>query len=86
MRDVPITCMNIDEAAESSGIGRKQIEEWIFSGVLPAFNVGKGRGKVMIPTDSLIEFLREKAEARDGMPVTSPIMERIRDRRKKGTA
>lgn len=83
MRDVPVLCMSIAEAAVATGIGRKQIEEWIFSGALPAFSIGENRGKIKILTKELIAFLQEKSDARDGIKVTSPIIQIIKERRKK---
>lgn len=46
MRPIERTAFTLDEAAVSSAIGREQLEEWIYSGELPAFKVGKGRGIV----------------------------------------
>lgn len=83
MRDVPILALSIAEAVVATGIGRKQIEKWIFSGALPAFSIGEGRGKIKIVTQVLLDFLMEKSEARDGITVTSPIIQKIKERRKK---
>lgn len=84
MRPIERTAFTLDEAAVSSAIGREQLEEWIYSGELPAFKVGKKNGKTIIPADSLRNFLRNKAEAREGMPPTSPVLRKVlEDRRKK---
>ena len=40
MRPIERTAFTLDEAAVSSAIGREQLEEWIYSGELPAFKVG----------------------------------------------
>ena len=83
MRPIERMAFTLDEAAVSSAIGREQLEEWIYSGELPAFKVGKGRGKVIIPAESLRHFLREKAEAGDGMPPTSPVLRKVLENRRK---
>lgn len=77
------TAFTIAEAADSAGVGREQITEWIDSGELKAFKVGKRRGKTMIPVECLKETLFRKAEAREGLPVTSPTLQILRMKRKK---
>lgn len=62
------TGFTIAEAAESAGVGREQIKEWIDSGELWATKVGERRGKTIIPVVCLIETLLRKAEAREGLP------------------
>lgn len=77
------TAFTIAEAADSAGVGREQIMEWIDSGELKAFKVGKRRGKTMIPVECLKEMLLRKAEVREGLPITSPTLRILRMRRKK---
>lgn len=83
MRPIERTAFTLDEAAVSSAIGREQLEEWIYSGALPAFKVGERRGKIIIPAESLRNFLRDKAEAREGMPLTSPVLRKVLENRKR---
>lgn len=83
MRPIERTAFTLDEAAVSSAIGRAQLQEWIDSGELPAFKVGEKNGKTIIPADSLRNFLRNKAEAREGLPPTSPVIRKVLENRRK---
>lgn len=77
------TAFTIAEAADSAGVSRERITEWIHTGELKAFKVGERRGKTMIPVECLKETLFRKAEAREGLPVTSPTLQILRMKRKK---
>lgn len=83
MRPIERTAFTLDEAAVSAAIGRAQLQEWIDSGELPAFKVGDKNGKTIIPAESLRNLLRNKAEAREGMPPTSPVLRKVLENRRK---
>lgn len=83
MRPIERTAFTLDEAAVSAAIGRAQLQKWIDSGELPAFKVGDKNGKTIIPAESLRNLLRNKAEAREGMPPTSPVLRKVLENRRK---
>lgn len=77
------TAFTIAEAADSAGVSRERITEWIYSGELKAFKVGERRGKTMIPVECLKDTLRMKAEVREGLPITSPTLRILRAKRRR---
>ena len=73
--------MTIDEAAEITSISPNQLREWANDEpTFPAFKIGK---KIIIPVKDLEEWLSMRARARAGFPPISPIVARIRAKRKK---
>lgn len=71
--------LTIEELAAMTSIGETQLRTWAKNDpTFPVFRVGK---KLIVPSKDMEKWLSLKAQAREGMAPTSPIVARIRKSR-----
>ncbi len=60
-------CMTVEEAAKAASVSYEQMSRWAANDVdFPSFIIGQRGGKRLIHVEALNEWLRKKAEMRQG--------------------
>lgn len=59
-------CITVEEAAEAASVSYEQVCQWARDIDFPSFKIGQRGGKRLIHVAAFNDWLRKKAEARQG--------------------